>query len=174
MAAARRTWSLRTYVPALVAGALTALLVSLRFAGVDMPVLQGVIFFSALGFLSFGFVDLLVRDIRRTYVDPVGERVIVLGVMVVEAVFLFAALYLTISQHPDQIAGLETPLDAVYFTMTTLMTIGFGDVSAHGQWARGAVLLQMLFSVLLLSASVRMFTSLVRSMTAEAGKRHQD
>ncbi|MFM1965744.1 MAG: hypothetical protein RL134_1469, partial [Actinomycetota bacterium] len=25
---------------------------------------------------------------------------------------------------------MRTPLDAVYFTMTTLMTIGFGDIAA--------------------------------------------
>jgi hypothetical protein len=88
---------------------------------------------------------------------------------VVESVLLFAVNYLSISEYPGEIAGLTTPLDAVYFTMTTLMTIGFGDIAASGQIARGAVLLQMLFSLLLLSASARLLTSLIKSVTRDVG-----
>jgi voltage-gated potassium channel len=93
----------------------------------------------------------------------------VLAVIVGEAVLLFAVNYLSISEYPGEIAGLKTPLDAVYFTMTTLMTIGFGDIAAQGQIARGSVLLQMLFSLLLLSASARLLTTLVKSVARNAG-----
>ena len=86
-----------------------------------------------------------------------------------ESVLLFAVNYLSISEYPGEIAGLTTPLDAVYFTMTTLMTIGFGDIAASGQIARGAVLLQMLFSLLLLTASARLLTSLIKSVTRDVG-----
>ena len=163
--------SRRTYLPAIVAGLCLAILLAILITGADLPWVHAVVFATALAVLGFAFVDMLVRDVRRTYRDPIGERVSVLGVMVLETILLFATTYLLISQHPDQFVGMRTPLDAVYFTMTTLMTIGFGDVAAEGQWARGAVLLQMLFSVLLLSSAVRLFTSLVRSMTAEEGRR---
>jgi len=49
------------------------------------------------------------------------------------------------------------------------MTIGFGDIAASGQIARGAVLLQMLFSLLLLTASARLLTSLIKSVTRDVG-----
>lgn len=163
-------WTPRTYIPAVIAGLCVVLLVVLHAADVDAPMLQGLAFVLGLAFLGFAFMDMLVRDIRRTYVDPIGERASVLAVMVLETILLFASTYLTISQYPGEIAGLSTALDSVYFTMTTLMTIGFGDVAAAGQWARGVVLVQMLFTVLLLTSSVRLFSSLVRSMTADAGR----
>lgn len=163
-------WTPRTYVPAFVAGLCVVLLVVLHILGVDAPLVQGLAFALGLVVLGFSFLDMLVRDIRRTYADPIGERASVLAVMVLETILLFASTYLTISQYPGEIAGLSTPLDSVYFTMTTLMTIGFGDVAAAGQWARGVVLVQMLFTVLLLTSSVRLFSSLVRSMTADAGR----
>lgn len=163
--------SRRTYLPAIVAAIGIAILIVLLVTDADLPWVHAITFAAVIGSLGFAFVDMLVRDIRRTYHDPIGERVSVLGVMVLETILLFATTYLLISQHPDQFVGMRTPLDAVYFTMTTLMTIGFGDVAAEGQWARGTVLIQMLFSVLVLSSAVRLFTSLVRSMTVEAGRR---
>ena len=114
---------------------------------------------------------MLVRDVRHTYHNTINERMIIIAVMVLETVTLFAVTYLEISQLPGEIVGMKTPLDAVYFTMTTLMTIGFGDIAAEGQLARGAVLTQMLFTILVLSSSVRLLSTLVRTATEKAKAR---
>ena len=154
--------------PALVAGALIALLV-LWVTGSTVPWLQAALFIGALLILGFAFLDMLVRDIRHAHLHSIGVRAITLGVMVLETLALFSLTYLAISQYNDQMKGLQTPLDALYFTMTTLMTIGFGDITADGQIARGTVLVQMFFSVVLLSASVRLLSSLTRGVTRQMG-----
>lgn len=160
------------YAPPIIAAVALVPLVAIWAADVSLPALQVGIFLIALGSLAAGFLDMLIRDIRRTYRNTIHERMVVIGIMVVETVALFAVAYLQVSEIPGEIAGLKTVLDAVYFTMTTLMTIGFGDVAAEGQLARGLVLLQMLFTILLLTSSVRLFSSLVMTSTKDAGRDH--
>lgn len=154
--------------PALVGGILVALTVILA-TGADLPWLQVTLFVVGLAILTFTFLNMLVGDIRHIHVNPIGLRASILGVMVLEVLALFSLTYLAISDHPGQIIGMTTPLDSLYFTMTTLMTIGFGDIAAQGQLARGTVLVQMFFSVLVLSASVRLLQSLARAVTRERG-----
>lgn len=166
--AVRHNWAI--YVPPGAAAGLIAAQVVLWARGSQYPALQAALFVVTLLILAFAFIDMLIRDLRRNHMNPIGERTAVIGVMVIESVLLFAATYLAISEYDKQIVGLETPLDAVYFTMTTLMTIGFGDIAAQGQLARGTVLVQMFFSVLVLSASVRLLSSLTRSIAREAGR----
>ncbi len=161
----RRQHHLAVYVPpAIAAVAIVALIVVWATDDVATA-LHLVLFAVALAALGFGFLDMLIRDIRHTYKHSINWRMIVIAVMIVETVLLFAFTYLTVSEIPDQITGMNTILDAVYFTMTTLLTIGFGDIAAQGQLARGLVLTQMLFTILVLSASVRLFSSLVREAT---------
>ena len=171
---AHRRYSLRTYLPAVIAGFIVVLLLVMRTIGADLPVVAATSFVVGLACLAFALGDMLVSDVRRTYVESIQFRAVVLAVMIVETVLLFATTYRTVSDLPGEINGLSTPLDAVYFTMTTLMTIGFGDISAEGQLARGLVLTQMVFTVLLLTASVRLFTSLVRALTVQEGERRRD
>ena len=54
-----------------------------------------------------------------------------------------------------QFSGLETRVDAVYFTVTTLATVGFGDITATGQAARVAVTCQVVFSITFISLAAR-------------------
>lgn len=156
--------------PAVVGGILVALAVILA-TDADLPWLQVTLFIVGLAILTWAFLNMLIGDIIRIHLNPIGRRASVLGVMVLEVLALFALTYLAISQNPGQIIGMATPLDALYFTMTTLMTIGFGDIAAEGQLARGTVLVQMFFSVLVLSASLRLLQSLTRAVTRERGQR---
>lgn len=161
------------YLPPILVGVILAALAVILATGAGLPWLQMTLFILGLAILAFTFLNMLVGDIRRIHLKPIGLRASVLGVMVLEVLALFALTYLAISRHPGQIIGMSTPLDALYFTMTTLMTIGFGDIAAQGQLARGTVLVQMFFSVLVLSASVRLLSSLTRSITREVGT-HDD
>lgn len=71
-----------------------------------------------------------------------------LAVALVAGIFIFAlADYVIAVSSPGQFTGLGTKIDGLYFALTTVTTIGYGDVHAHGQFARTAVCLQMLYSI---------------------------
>lgn len=164
----RRQHHLAVYVPPAIAALAIAALITVWATDGVATALHLVLFAVALAALAFGFLDMLIRDIRHTYKHSINWRMLVIAVMIVETVLLFAFTYLTVSELPDEITGMTTVLDAVYFTMTTLLTIGFGDIAAEGQLARGVVLTQMLFTILVLSASVRLLSSLIREATEKA------
>ena len=162
------------YLPPVLVGAILAVLVVILNSDADLAWVQVALFVLALATLTFTFLNMLIGDIRHIHLNPIGLRASVLGVMVLEVLALFSVTYLAIAENPGEILGMSTALDSLYFTMTTLMTIGFGDIAAQGQLARGTVLVQMFFSVLVLSASVRLLSSLTRSITREAGRREAD
>ena len=59
--------------------------------------------------------------------------------------------------------SLQTKTDALYFAVTTLTTVGFGDVHAQGQVARGLIIVQMVFNVVVLTRAAQ---TLIASRTA--------
>ena len=77
-------------------------------------------------------------------------------------IFGFSVLYLTINRYDDQFVGMQTRIDAAYFTVTTLSTVGFGDIHAVGQVARLAVTTQILVDFTLLAVSVRLLLATTR------------
>ena len=106
------------------------------------------------------------RGIAREVRGPKGGvqvEDLVLAIVIGVAVFALADLILA-TIAPGQFVGLETKTDALYFALTTLTTIGFGDVSAEGQLARGLVIVQMLFNVIVLTAAAR---TAIRAVTRE-------
>ena len=54
-----------------------------------------------------------------------------------------------------EFVSLETKTDALYFALTTLATVGFGDVHAEGQIARTLVIIQMVFNVVVLTRAAQ-------------------
>ena len=59
-----------------------------------------------------------------------------------------------------QFRGLETKIDAVYFTVVTIGTVGYGDITPIGQGARVAVTLQILFTLTVVGAAIRIIGGL--------------
>jgi len=80
---------------------------------------------------------------------------LVLVLEVVLVVFSFV-YYLVDDKDPEQIVGLVTRLDALYFSTTTTATVGFGDVHAEGQVARGVVTVHMIFNIIFIAAVVNL------------------
>lgn len=158
------------FLPPIVVGGFLAALAVILATDAELPWLQVALFVVGLAILTFTFLNMLIGDVCRIHLNPIGLRASVLGIMVLEVLALFSLTYLAIAEQTGEIIGMKTPLDSLYFTMTTLMTIGFGDIAAQGQLARGTVLVQMFFSVLVLSASVRLLQSLTRSLTREVGR----
>lgn len=80
---------------------------------------------------------------------------LVLVLEVVLVVFSFV-YYLLADKDPEQFVGLVTRLDALYFATTTTATVGFGDVHAEGQFARGVVTAHMVFNIVFIAAVVNL------------------
>jgi hypothetical protein len=105
----------------------------------------------------------VLSEVRLQLVDA-DRRIdgLVLAMMV--SVLGFAlGFYVMAERSPGQISGIDTRLDALYFTMTTLLTIGFGDIYAAGQAARALVLVQMVFNVVIIATAASTINSRVRS-----------
>lgn len=78
-------------------------------------------------------------------------------------VVLFAGCYVTMSGLAP--ADFSEPLDrtdALYFTIATLATVGFGDIAAVSEAARIAVTVQMVTGLVLLGLVVKVFLEAVQ------------
>jgi voltage-gated potassium channel len=87
---------------------------------------------------------------------------------VVAGALFFALLDYTIAVHmAGEFVDLSTRLDALYFALATLGTIGYGDVHADGQFARAVVCVQMVFDAAILATAgsmlVRQISSRIRN-----------
>jgi voltage-gated potassium channel len=88
----------------------------------------------------------------------------------------FALAFFVLAQNsPGQVSDLRTRVDALYFTMTTLLTIGYGDVHAVGQTARVLVLVQMVYDVVVIATAAGVVTrTMQRSAKTRAERRSED
>jgi hypothetical protein len=101
---------------------------------------------------------LRVRGSTRPLVDAIEALVL----LVVLLVLGFASVYFAVDRNGGQFEGLETRLDAMYFTVVTLGTVGFGDIHPTGQFARGVVTVQILLDFSLVALSVRVLMAAAR------------
>ncbi|MGW7378376.1 ion channel [Streptomyces sp. NPDC054794] len=75
---------------------------------------------------------------------------------------LFASAYYVLEgASPGSFTEPLTKTDALYFTLTTFTTVGYGDITASSQPARILTMLQMVGGLLLLGVAVRVLTSAV-------------
>jgi voltage-gated potassium channel len=105
-------------------------------------------------------VPLAVKHTRRILASdhPIADILRAIAVVLAVMIFGFAATYYAIEINaPDQIDGLQTKTDAVYFTVTTLTTVGFGDIHAAGQTARSVVTFNMISNLVLVAMVLRLF-----------------
>ena len=71
-------------------------------------------------------------------------------------VLLFASTYFIMARSSSaNFAQALTRTDALYFTVTVLSTVGFGDISAKSDTARIVVTVQMLVDLVLIGLGVR-------------------
>jgi voltage-gated potassium channel len=62
------------------------------------------------------------------------------------------------THEPMQVAGIATKIDALYFTVTIVSTVGFGDITATGQGARALVTAHMIVNLVLLTVAIRLLS----------------
>ena len=79
-------------------------------------------------------------------------------------VLLFASVYLAMARaSPASFSTHQlTRTDALYFTVTTFTTVGFGDITPASQGARLVVTAQMILDLLVLGLGIRVFVGAVQ------------
>jgi MFS-type transporter involved in bile tolerance (Atg22 family) len=104
-------------------------------------------------------VPLAVSRLRRVLTSdrPGFEAAEALVQLVAMLITGFAAVLYAMNRNGTQLSGLDTRVDAVYFTVTVLSTVGFGDIHATSQAARLVVTIQILFDLAFLGVFVRIF-----------------
>lgn len=94
---------------------------------------------------------------------PAVRAIRALTVMISLLVVVASATYLTISTNDP--AAFTEPLgrvDALYLSMMTLTTVGFGDIGAVSSVARVAVMVQMVFNFVTIGVSAKVVLGHVR------------
>jgi hypothetical protein len=120
---------------------------------------QLVVSLVALGLLAVT----VLFEVRHQLVDT-DRRIDGLVIALMISILGFAlGFYVMAERNPGQIFGLDTRVDALYFTMTTLLTIGYGDIHAAGQAARTLVLIQMVFNVVIIATAASTISTRIRS-----------
>jgi len=78
-------------------------------------------------------------------------------------IVLFAALHFVIAQvNPAGYTQPMTRLDALYFTVTTFATVGYGDLSPVSQTARLAALVQMVCGLFLVGVIAKLLLGITQ------------
>jgi voltage-gated potassium channel len=120
---------------------------------------------------------LIVFAIRRLlHQSSEDTRIRGLLLLLVLTVLFFSYSDRSVSELPGQFTDLHTKTDSLYFNVSTLATVGFGDVHPVGQLARAAVTLQIVFNLVFLGAAVSMITGFFRMRarrTHPAGREHE-
>jgi voltage-gated potassium channel len=111
--------------------------------------------------VGFGAIVAVVPiTVRRFHAVRRSEQPVVVAVeaivlLVSMLVLGFAAVYYAMDAQQGQFDGLVTRVDAVYFTVTTLSTVGYGDIHASGTAARVLVTIQIMVNLAFLGIVVR-------------------
>lgn len=107
-------------------------------------------------------VAIIARSLARTARErtiPYSRLQLLLSALYI-LVLLFAALYAQIeSLMPGQFVGIEDSTDALYFSVTVMATVGFGDVHPEGTTAKLVVTSHMLFNLIYLGTALRVLTA---------------
>lgn len=111
------------------------------------------------------FVVAFARQVRRILDSPYPLLTGVEALVVVLTVFLlgFALVHVSLAaSDPSSYSEPMDKVDAVYFTVTVLSTVGFGDITPVTSAARVVVTVQMLADLALLAVTLRVIFGIAR------------
>lgn len=107
---------------------------------------------------------LLLKQMRDVLLDRPGARpAVVTPVLMCLSLMVFSVAYYTVASDQGEFHGLHTRMDALYFTVVTLATVGYGDIDPLGQTARLLVLVQIVYNLVFLTAAATILARRLRS-----------
>lgn len=118
-------------------------------------VLANLAFLRILRLWSLFHSDFFWETIGRKYDDTRWEEVAKTVATMVTFVFVATGfVYASFARSHQDIAGY---VDALYFTVTTLTTVGFGDITLPGTWGR-------ILSIIIMISGVTLFIRLAQTL----------
>ena len=160
----------------LVRSALTVLGLLALYAVIPVPGQREPLWFTVLMalvgliMLAWAFITLAQRAQRSTQDTAIRLEALV-AVLYAFVVFL-SLIYLGLASKPGQFDELHTRIDALYFTMSTIATVGFGDVHATGQVSRVVVTIQIFLDLIFVGLVARIILPTLARQRAQ--KREQE
>jgi voltage-gated potassium channel len=145
-----------------IAGSITALVAIYYLLPLDHSSTGTAVTILVIGLAGFiGLVAFHVRAITRSPF-PGLRAVEALAVGVPLFVLLFAATYVVMAtMSASNFGGRLTHTDGLYFTVTVLSTVGFGDITAKTQAARLVVTGQMITDLVILAVAIKIIVGAV-------------
>lgn len=134
----------------------------------DAPVRLG--FNLVITVLSATFiVALVVREVAAEMRGGGGRlRAPHLAILLELTLLVFALTYYMLAVRSDeQMAGIRTKLDALYFAATTMTTVGYGDIHPVGQLARAVTTLHLGVNVVFIAAVARLLNNRLAGVRAD-------
>jgi hypothetical protein len=135
--------------------------------------------FLVVGFL--GFAALSAYQVKRILDSPMPQlrAAETLATVVPLVIVVFALFYVGLSvSDPSGFSEPMTKVNGLYFTVTVLSTVGFGDITALTDGTRIAVTVQMVIDLLIVGVLVKVIIGAsriaVERRRAEAGGRQQN
>ncbi|MCW2919245.1 MAG: hypothetical protein JWN52_7313 [Actinomycetia bacterium] len=126
---------------------------------------------AALLLLGIAVLSVLVTfQVRRTlrrqrlFAEQISMLLTVVNVVIV----FFSLIYYRLADHFN---GVHSRLDALYFSVVTLCTVGFGDITPVSQTARAIVIVQMLFDLIIVTSAISIIVGSVRERQPSDAKR---
>ena len=164
-------WRRRTVELVWTAVTVVPLLTVYYLAPLDGPLDISTLIGFALGLVAFALV--IVWQVRGIVSSDVPRlrtlRAVVIGVSTLLVVF--AATYSVIStSQPDSFTEPLSRTDALYFTLTTFATVGFGDIAPRTDLARIVVMIQMITGLI----AVGLLGKIVFAAMQKGLRRQQD
>ena len=148
---------LRVLASATVVVALYYLLPLDHLGGLPLPVAL------AVGVVVLGAVA--AYEVRAVLVAdyPSVRAIEALSAYVPVFLVLFASCYYFLARAEPASFNVQhlTRTDTLYFTLTVFSSVGFGDINATSQVARGVVMVQIVLNLVLLGLGVRVLTRAV-------------
>jgi voltage-gated potassium channel len=121
---------------------------------------------AGLAGLTYAFFALAERARRSTDESAVRLEAVV-AVLYAFVVFM-SLVYLGLASKQGQFTDLHNRVDALYFTMSTIATVGFGDVHATGEVSRAVVTLQIALDLVFVALVARIILPSVVSSRARS------
>jgi voltage-gated potassium channel len=103
------------------------------------------------GLCSLGWATITLARQARTASDRGAVRLEALIALLYAFLTFLSLVYLGLSSRPGQFVGLHDRVDALYFTMSKVATVGYGDVHTVGRSARAVVTAQIFFDLIFLA-----------------------
>ncbi|WP_371672895.1 potassium channel family protein [Streptomyces sp. NBC_00289] len=118
-------------------------------------------------FLVFGWE---VRAIVQSPHPRLKAVEALVATLVMYLVLFASGYYLMERSTPGSFSEPLTRTDALYFTLTTFSTVGYGDITARSQTGRVATMLQMVGGLMLVGVAARILAGAVQAGLRRQGR----